>query len=768
MSTEPTSKSDRLLDPPVGGPPLLAEIVSRCTTALQVYLRATFDSCDDLFFDLASRAKNSNDQSLYFDSLREIRHSKERVIGETLGRITANFDDLSRPAASRPKGQVRQHARGTDSLQLISNEQAEKDALMTDMVSRARNEYQHELLQLYQRLHAISPLKFELDASPLDPGRITEAFVSASSTIAIDQKVLKLVYKQFERLVLQDLEQLYHDANQILIDAQIMPQLPRLALRNRGAVPRRQRRQPPVDQIIGAGAGTGSAPSSGSAAAIDQTTGATAGAAQSSSLGIMELEPEMRELTNLLRRMRSGGIRLPMFPQIPPAGYGPELSREELVSLISDVQVHPPTGVDGEVKALDIRNAIEAIISNRGNFSLGQTDEDTINVVAMFFDIVLDDRNIPLEIQALVSRLQIPILKVALKDRSFFADRKHPARQLINEIARTSIGWESSSKDAQDALYIKLTEIVEEILRGSKENLAVFEKCLNDLVRFISQTESRSAKIEKRTEERAAAEARTNKARDMVRQILHDRLEGKELPVEISSFLIDEWQPVLQLTYLKHGKESAEWLEAVQTVDDLIWSMQPHTDEKSRMRLQRLLPELNRRMAECLEKTQSHSEEARAKLEVVRDIQRKLTSVDIPHIPLLPLTPVQRELITPQAAAEEKSWKEMTAVERQRVQYETLTYEYLKRVDELPVGTWFLYDDLRRDTTRRCKLSARIAESGVFIFVNRFGVKVQEKPRKAFAYDLQMGHARAIENTPLFERTLESITANLRKLVPEG
>ncbi len=70
----------------------------------------------------------------------------------------------------------------------------------------------------------------------------------------------------------------------------------------------------------------------------------------------------------------------------------------------------------------------------------------------MFFDIILDDRNLPIEIQALVSRLQLPILKVALKDRSFFTDRKHPARQLINEIARTSIGWESSSKDTQDAL----------------------------------------------------------------------------------------------------------------------------------------------------------------------------------------------------------------------------------------------------------------------------------------------------------------------------
>ena len=69
--------------------------------------------------------------------------------------------------------------------------------------------------------------------------------------------------------------------------------------------------------------------------------------------------------------------------------------------------------------------------------------------------------------------------------------------------------------------------------------------------------------------------------------------------------------------------------------------------------------------------------------------------------------------------------------------------------------------------TRRCKFAARIAETQTFIFVNRVGVQVFEKPRKAFAYDLQMGHARPIEDAPLFDRTIERIAANLRKLAGE-
>jgi hypothetical protein len=47
------------------------------------------------------------------------------------------------------------------------------------------------------------------------------------------------------------------------------------------------------------------------------------------------------------------------------------------------------------------------------------------------------------------------------------------------------------------------------------------------------------------------------------------------------------------------------------------------------------------------------------------------------------------------------------------------------------------------------------------------GVQVYEKPRKAFAYDLQMGHARPVEDAPLFDRTVDRIASNLRKLTGE-
>ncbi|MRB37242.1 DUF1631 family protein, partial [Bacillus thuringiensis] len=45
---------------------------------------------------------------------------------------------------------------------------------------------------------------------------------------------------------------------------------------------------------------------------------------------------------------------------------------------------------------------------------LGQFDAITVDIVAMLFDLIFDDANIADPIKALVGRLQIPLVKVAM------------------------------------------------------------------------------------------------------------------------------------------------------------------------------------------------------------------------------------------------------------------------------------------------------------------------------------------------------------------
>ncbi|HAB85132.1 MAG TPA: DUF1631 domain-containing protein, partial [Pseudomonas sp.] len=87
---------------------------------------------------------------------------------------------------------------------------------------------------------------------------------------------------------------------------------------------------------------------------------------------------------------------------------------------------------------------------------VGEIDDDVINLVSMLFEFILDDRTLPDSLKALIGRLQIPLLKVAVIDKTFFSRGSHPARRLLNEIASAAMGWGDQDEAQRDSLYQKI------------------------------------------------------------------------------------------------------------------------------------------------------------------------------------------------------------------------------------------------------------------------------------------------------------------------
>lgn len=734
---------------------LLGEIAQLARDTLQNLIDATFSACDDAFFDLANRAKTNAAQAHYFESLRHIRLHRHEVVTDfltTVQRAVVAIDALTRQESG---AQTTPGTDGAPVLELVSHEQAEIDAVRTDMVARARGEWQDELFEIRERLLVIGK-PFAENAGPFDPGTLSDAFITATKALEVDVDILTVLLRQFDRRLLMHLDELLDPVNEHLTGAGVLPDMNPLKRRTRKKAARG-----------GTQSSRRTAAGDDEARDLPSAQPETHDGPSLAGIAIPDSDPEMRELAHVLKRLHDGGLRLPMLQPVPISGIGgssPPLPRDELLSLLGNVQMQLGTDTGDASAAVDIRSAIAAIAANRGQISLAQADEDIINVVAMFFDLILDDRNLPLEIQALVSRLQLPVLKVALRDRSFFTDRKHPARQLINEIAHVGLGWEAGAKSEQEALFRRLSELVEEVLHTSEEGENVFEKCLEELNSFVSRQDHRAAKVEKRTRERAEAQARSTEAREAVRTVLNARLEGAEVTPDITDFLINDWQQVMFQRYLRYGAQGPEWQEATRIVEDLVWAGRPHGGDAAQTRLRELLPDLRRRIAVILNDAGTDIAQGGAVLKQLTAILAKIHAGHPDVAQARPLSAVERQQIDPEQ--EQKPWEEMTAVERQMVRQQQLLEENLRKVDALETGTWLQYDDLRTGASRRCKLAARLklGKTSTFVFVNRLGAKVYEKPRKAFAYDLQMGYARVLETRPFFDRTLERITMNLRKM----
>ncbi len=247
----------------------------------------------------------------------------------------------------------------------------------------------------------------------------------------------------------------------------------------------------------------------------------------------------------------------------------------------------------------------------------------------------------------------------------------------------------------------------------------------------------------------------------MSQKVMFEKLESTALPEEISEFLTEHWLNLLVLSHLKHGDESHEWIDAIQLIDDLIWASQAHNDSKSLSRYEKIKPSLSSRISEGMAQISTTSEAGQECINNLEKTLDELHSSQFGDVQMRPLSTSQAESLGHTPGSGSKSWQEMTGVERQQARYMQLTYEYIRKAEQLPLQTWLSFEDNKTGKVTRCKLASRIDSSDTYVFVNRFGFKAIERQRKDFACDMQAGRVTILEKGNLFDRAMGNVLNSL-------
>lgn len=744
---KPSSRS------PLNPPRVLNHILHQSLDSCSQLLEHMFSATDDLFYDLSKRASSNNEENLYFESMREIRIKKHGVITHFLRGISESFNDLI-----LNKVPSRNDKRAEDEnvhLAIVEGDELEVDLAHKNMSGRTRDTYKEELYELAIRLdHLLLQVNVNEGNNPLDPTQISRVFIGAcEEQLQVNIKARLILFKLFEKHVLKQLGHIYADANQVLVEAGILPKVPR-----------------------NLGSSSSSHHHEHAHAQEEKAAQADSAAAETAPKETpVHFNLDLNTLTNLMasaRAAQSGMFGTSSSPN--PNGYtyylyssnpGPVMQPPELSSLLTKTQ---PL-VDRQLAGVEPRNIVADIINQllakRDPLvpqALEQTEEDVINLVAMFFDQVLEDEDLPLAVQSLICRLQIPILKVALHDKTFLVNDAHPARRLVNTITQAGIGFDESKPLERDPLYRVIVDGVQNINRQYKNDLSIFTDVQNEIEAFINNEKRKANIVEKRTTQTETGKSKIKSARLTSQSALYDRMKEAELPDEISTFLTNTWLQVLVITLLKFGKGSPQWVEMEQLISDLIWLCQPKTDERSLARKARLQPEILQRIEIGLETAIDNPESRTTKIST---IESTLVTLDeengIEVVEYRSLSDEQKEALGKHESAE-KPWEEMTALERQQSKYEELSNKFYSMAKDIDEGTWLEYFDQDSGRQVRCKLSAKI-DAETYVFVNRFGLKVIEKTRRQFAYDLQFEKAKPLDGRPLFERLMDKVVGGLKQ-----
>ena len=88
---------------------------------------------------------------------------------------------------------------------------------------------------------------------------------------------------------------------------------------------------------------------------------------------------------------------------------------------------------------------------------------------------------------------------------------------------------------------------------------------------------------------------------------------------------------------------------------------------------------------------------------------------------------------------------------------------YLRRIDKLPIGTWFEFKGAA-GVPVRCKLASKIDSIDKLFFVNSKGEKAVELTRMRLAQELKAGSVKILTEGSLVGRAMESVISNLRDI----
>jgi hypothetical protein len=434
----------------------------------------------------------------------------------------------------------------------------------------------------------------------------------------------------------------------------------------------------------------------------------------------------------------------------------PERFREALsldLSPLSDIEgeaiyyVDPISAADmarsGPVRFINVvRNFQQSEIGKKAN----SVNTAVIELVARVFDFIFQDKSLADIIKLLLSRLQIPMLRAALLDVSFFEKNDHPARQLVNILASAALGWQEADGQ-QSPLFVLIENTVNRVVCEFKEDLSLFQTLYEEVSASLKQLE---AQLEQQATEQAeqaqqlATETENQELADRAaRQVIEQRLSERLTSPFVSNFLRQVWVKYVCHLLLTAQDDMAQLSSAVSTADDLLWSVEPKRDRLQRVRMLVKAPTIENQIRIGIAQIQWPIEHSDA---FFRDLDDRWAGAVIGE-------PIVITEVTPPTDTE------IDFVEAALIEEDD---EAMQLVMRLEAGS--MLELMKDDGALFCYKLGWVSEAKTrFLLTNRLNSAPLIVTAKYLAQRYRLGKMRLMEHEPLMDRALGSLLDALQE-----
>jgi len=758
---------------------LLEGVLALCSSGLERAVVATLNEVEMQLFKLAEQGRSNEQQHRCFETLREVKRGRADV---TPRYMLALEDSLARfdrhePRPDLPGIKPRPGAQRVE-LSLLDTSELEESLALQEFAAKTEIRQAPQLFALGHRFGVLAGAPMlDSETLPIGPAKLGAAMRAGSACLDVVPEHRVLLYRTFDRMTMAAIGAFYDAVNAYLIDQRILRHL-RVQAPSIKHAPQ-ERAAPGAAAAEAASAATppqtppqtpAHSPSSGAHVPQMRAPGEVpnwstpAGAALPGDDRDSELFTTLREL--LAGRRHALGMA-------DTAGantnnYVP--SGEDVQSVLGALQAKPisPLMMGGKVVQRSVAHLKQDLLSHLRQLApdgkaphLGAEDSDTIDLVGMLFDYITKNVRPDGSTQSLMTKLQVPLLRVALRDKSFFTRRGHPARQLLNAIAETGTHWLDDSEGTADRdLVDKMQMVVDRVTQDFDGDMTLFEEMLSGLSQHMHTLARKAEVTERRHVDAAKGREKLAVARQRAGNAIHARITAARPNKLVRTVLEQAWTDVLALTLLRQGENSEVYKKRLKVADRLL-AMGTGRDGEH------VAPpaELREEIETGLDQVGYHKD----------DIQAVVNRLFLPEQAAAEENPSSNTEIAIKLKSKARLGDDHTeahpavqpVAEKVKVKPDTEQARMLERLKTVPFGTWFEFRTNQQGDKVRRKLAWFSTLTGRCLFVNQRGARTDERTLEQLAFEVVNGQISIVEpeQDSLVDRAWKAIVSSLKQLV---
>lgn len=721
----------------IGQNNLIASCLLLFDKSLTLSFKTSITETLQKLFDKAEHASSNQEETVLFEQYNLLNKIKGALL-DSLSVITKSMPDEITEQISLGEETIK--------LSLVEDEELEISLAFTQLESVLDIKFTKYLFALEKRLKILFASKnISKDNMPFGVSSVCWIFSQTLDACRSDIPTKSILIELLKKQLILNLLNSYKEIDKLFVNAGI---LPNIKIESKPI----RRKTPTPDPAITSSADNfnqiqNATPGYGGGQAQQQNNPTNVGLSNASSNKIHDKSSDLvKSIFSMMSQGRSENSQTDQVSNIDNSTMDQTL---ENLSKITSVAAGS-TEIDRlkEMIIDDVRNKTGVYYP-----SLNSEQQNSLDVLGMFYEQVKQDSAIDTNILSSLNAINIPLIRTAIRDNSFFEEEQHPARQYLEKLIHASQKWHGTT------VVKKLHKFSSHLASDYDGTNESFESANDDLESYLRLTDRRAKKSEKKWVDAAKGKEKLDISRHIVEEVV-ENISANAVPDFVKNVIHYVIQDALTLSLLRHGEDSPEWHENINTATtisklanpDLIKDLTPKQKIESLHHLDQTMDDLGfsdndrvktlNNIKECAQAASTNKLEKNIKLEDVATINKEKKNVKVA------------------GSATLEELRKLTDKEKTE----------LTKIKLLPYGTLFDFiTNQQRDKIRR-KLSWFSPVSNKALFVSLLGNKPYEKSLNSIAIDISRKNIVKvqIEKKKYFDKVLGSIFSKLKNMITKS